>query len=64
MADEADLTAEREQYNYELSLKKSRKPEGPKPTGFCLFCEEPLPDGARWCDVDCARDYERLQRRI
>jgi hypothetical protein len=37
----------------------ARKPTGPKPTGFCLWCEEPLADTThRWCDASCRDDYE------
>lgn len=28
-------------------------------TGLCLNCEEPLPEGIRFCDKDCAEDYDK-----
>lgn len=28
-------------------------------TGYCLNCKEQLPDGGRFCDKDCAEDYEK-----
>lgn len=31
------------------------------PTGECLFCEEPLPPGLRWCGVECRDDWEKMQ---
>ena len=48
-----------------------RKPEGPKATGACLFCREPLADhdlppeqrALRWCDPDCRDDWQREQPR-
>jgi len=27
-------------------------------TGKCLYCEEPLPAGVRWCDNDCRAEWE------
>lgn len=52
MADEVDHMLEREAIYHE-QLLKIRKPEGPKATGFCLTCEDPLPEGRRWCDAVC-----------
>ncbi|MDR3088105.1 MAG: hypothetical protein LBU45_09210 [Azoarcus sp.] len=34
---------------------------GPKATGRCLWCDEPLEDGRRWCDSDCRDDWERAK---
>lgn len=62
MADFADLGSAREQQDLALSLKQ-RKPEGPQATGFCLNCDEPLADGARWCDEHCRDDWQQDQRR-
>lgn len=31
-------------------------------TGYCLNCDEQLPDGGRFCDKDCAEDYEKYPR--
>lgn len=36
-----------------------RKPEGPAATGHCLFCDEPLEEGRRWCDADCRNGWEK-----
>lgn len=36
-----------------------RRPEGPRATGRCLFCEESVTDGRRWCDAECRDDWER-----
>lgn len=61
MADEADLTAEREEKEAPARLLAARKPVGPAPIGACLSCEEVLPDGHRWCDQDCRTDWEKAQ---
>lgn len=37
------------------ALKPHRDAE---PTGECLWCGEPLPDGRRWCDADCRDHWE------
>ena len=63
MADEADITAEREPHNMELSLLKSRRPAGPTPTGACLWCEDDVDDGIRWCNAGCRDDWEEDQKR-
>lgn len=31
--------------------------------GACLNCDNPLPDGQRWCDHFCLEDWE-LRRRM
>jgi len=33
-----------------------------QPTGECLFCEEPLSPGLRWCGKECLDDWEKMQR--
>ena len=33
-----------------------------KATGLCLNCEEPLPEGIRFCDKDCADDHTKRVR--
>jgi len=30
-------------------------------TGRCLWCNEPLADGRRWCDAECRDEWERHQ---
>lgn len=35
-----------------------RKPEGPRATGECLYCNSALPHGLRWCDSGCKNDWE------
>ena len=33
------------------------------PTGFCLSCEESLPEGIRWCNADCRDDYFKYKKK-
>lgn len=56
--DEADITGERAEYDHQINLQISRKPEGPQPTGYCLFCAEPVEHPRRWCSSDCREDWE------
>lgn len=28
-------------------------------TGECLYCEEPLPPGLRWCGAECRDDWQQ-----
>ncbi len=60
MPDLFDLATEREEMDRDIALRV-RKPEGPKPTGYCLHCEEPVEEGRRWCPgVDCRDGWERM----
>lgn len=59
--DEADRASEEEERNIAEALR-TRKPEGPAPTGRCLWCDEPLQYGARWCDSKCRDEWERTRR--
>ncbi|MCX7083934.1 MAG: hypothetical protein NTY69_00145 [Methylococcales bacterium] len=27
-------------------------------TGLCLFCDEPVDPGRRWCDAQCRDDWQ------
>ena len=59
MADIYDRATEREEMDREIALR-ARKPEGPKATGSCLHCGEPVTDGRRWCPgVECRDSWER-----
>ena len=51
-----------EQHN----LLTSRKPEGPKATGYCFGCGEQFPPSdktRRFCDADCRDDWEAANPR-
>lgn len=59
-ADRAEIETERA----EQLAAEVRKPAGPAPTGYCLYCGEPLayrPVGLqpRWCDAECRDAWER-----
>lgn len=63
-SDVNDLASNLEVLNTQSALavhhaKASKKPKI-EATGYCLFCEEPLEDGRRWCDAECRDDWQRL----
>lgn len=55
--DEAAALEERER----SFAQTIRKPEGPLATGRCLFCDEIVDDGLRWCDNWCRDDWEDVK---
>ncbi|MDR0233701.1 MAG: hypothetical protein LBI31_02710 [Zoogloeaceae bacterium] len=59
MADVIDEAQEQSEA-IDRALLKIKKPEAPAPSGVCLNCAEPLPDGTRWCSVECRDDWERF----
>lgn len=64
MADEVDKGNDRAQEMLDDALAKCRKPTGPAPCGFCYYCNEKVPTGARFCDAECRDDWEYEQRRF
>jgi hypothetical protein len=62
MSDNLDIASEREELARTFA-QAVRKPVGPVATGRCLYCDEIVGDEQRWCDVECAKDWEKLQAR-
>lgn len=62
MADEADLTTERDEREAPARLAASRKPCLPPANGRCFSCGELIEPGLRYCDRDCQADHERVLR--
>lgn len=60
MTDEADITADNSEFFDRINRYKSHKQTiETHPTGYCLFCEEPVPEKYRWCNADCRDDWQR-----
>lgn len=59
IADQCDLQNE---IVLAYDIANSRKPEGPPANGTCHFCLEPVGVGMRFCDIDCATDFERFNK--
>ncbi len=53
--DQASALEERDR---EAALQ-TRKPQGPQARGVCLWCDEAVEDGRRWCGVECRDNWER-----
>jgi hypothetical protein len=62
MSDEIDRANEHAEMLLQDALRK-RMPEGPKATGFCLHCDDPLPRPQRWCSVICRNHFEATSLR-
>lgn len=62
MADNADQSDAQQQALLEAVINKVRQnTEIPvNTTGRCYTCDEPVPDGRRWCDADCRDAAGRL----
>jgi len=60
--DDADISADRAEKEAPYLLAASKRPEGPAPTGLCLWCDEVVGDDQRWCDGECRDQYERDRR--
>lgn len=57
MADEIDRANEQAERNLAQSMRL-RHPVGPEATGYCLFCDEVVGAGHRWCDALCRDQWE------
>lgn len=61
--DEVDITAEREERFAPFVIAASKKPSGPAATGHCLYCDEPVGDGHRWCSAEHRDAWQKEQTR-
>lgn len=65
MADEADIgsdLSENERAYRESEIRRKASKLEAESTGYCLSCEEELPElGRRWCDAECRDMWERLR---
>ncbi len=58
--DDIDKASKTEAFLLRNSIEASRKRKEHTPTytGFCHYCDEPLPNNQIFCDSDCRNDYE------
>jgi len=45
---------------YRQQGMRNKRPEGPRATGVCLYCEEPC--AGRWCSIECRDSWSEEQR--
>ena len=68
MSDEIDAASNIEEYDRAMHIAAARVRSATiatQATGFCLYCDEPLPEGVRFCDADCRDDLaEKLNAAI
>lgn len=64
MSDLIDLANENVEINLSAAIESCRRAPALPPKGACWFCEEPLGSAQKFCDGDCASDYEREQSAI
>lgn len=58
MTDEADRAEAEIERDLAEALRR-RRPAGPEPTGWCLYCGEPLAAEQRWCvGTECRAAWE------
>ena len=58
MADEADNAAELEALQRQIAVTRKKMEAPPHYTGACYYCQTPVQPPRRWCDADCAQDWE------
>lgn len=62
--DDSDRATNYEERARQSAMVTSRKPEGPKATGWCLYCGKPLVAlgglPRRWCDTECRNEWSSL----
>lgn len=61
--DDADIVTAREERFGPAQIAASKKPPGPAATGFCLYCDEPVMEGDRWCSADHRDAWQKEQTR-
>lgn len=61
MSDAVDRAEWRIAKDLQTALQHARKVEILESDGHCCFCDEPVPQPARFCNVDCRDDYDREQ---
>jgi hypothetical protein len=59
MSDEADRADRLIEAALQNALAAARRNRGPEATGYCLWCEEPVAEGRRWCGPECREEWER-----
>jgi hypothetical protein len=61
MSDEADIAEENIELDRLAAIEACRRQPSMPAKGSCWFCDESLPPQQKFCDSDCAADFEREQ---
>ena len=54
----ADIIDQAQDQNPDALSTRQREPEGPPWTGYCHYCDERVSHPRRFCDFNCADDWE------
>ena len=57
--DDIDRAAEYQRRLTEAAVSQRKRESGLQATGHCHWCDEPVTGERRFCDSDCADDWER-----
>jgi hypothetical protein len=60
--DECDISSEKQEQLEARKIAEVRAQANKleaEPTGSCLWCEEPVAKGHRWCDAQCRDLWQR-----
>lgn len=64
MADVVDFANDLAEAEREFRIRTiASRPPVAVATGSCLQCNEPTPEGRRWCEAACRDKWERSRRR-
>ena len=60
MVDDVDQAQEKMDIGLAYAIRMaSIQPMAAKGTGRCLYCDECVPEGARWCDCTCRDAFQK-----
>lgn len=63
LTDVLDRATHLEEMERANCLRNFRKPEAPAATGRCLYCDDDVPEGHRWCSANHRDLWEKENRR-
>lgn len=65
MADDIDKASDQAQMILDKQIQQARKLASVNPfenmSGICYECDAPVPDGRRWCSIECRDVAEKNQ---
>ena len=62
MSDDADFAEDRIQKERERAIRAASQVQDLPATGSCLFCDEPVGEGRRFCGPECRDGWDQEKR--
>jgi len=59
MSDDADQAQEKMEIDLAHAIRMASAAPLIRGTGRCLYCDEPVGEGVRWCSIPCRDDYQK-----